>query len=653
MEPTTKTAILLLVFLGVVSHLPTFINPSLLLNRGNDLQEVFWPVFYFIRENFWATGTIPLWNNLFFSGTPLLPDPQFSLFYPLNWLFIIFPTDLAFLVWIPTHTIAAGIFFYFFARYTFRYSFFTSVILGCLYATSARVAGSIEAGHYGLVGAMAWIPMVALSCSQIVKRGQLFWSILLGISLSSLFYLHTVTFILTLVSAGLFSLVLLIITKVSKIVVVLFLLLTGFIISLGLSAAALLPQIEWIPQTTRFLLLENRDVYPKWLSKSEFLTNSISPIFGGDISALETEKLISVGLVVSILGLFGFLWLHYKLKLLVGSVLIVVLLISLNNSSPFYNLLLSQDWYVLQRVSTRIWFLVIIISLILTGITLEKIRKHSVKAMFLLSLIAVYESLFIFYIVTTKPPKVEPQRFVHKDVYEFLKKDNERFRVLCVTRCLSQKQAALYGLELAEGYNTLQQTNYYKYSMHLVQAYWKNYTLVLPPFEIYHFQKLKPHAPTLADLNIKYVISPYQIESDGLLLESKINEHFIYRNSIVKNRVYLEDESKNQANFAKITKYSPNDIQVAVKSSEPNEIILAEVYSPGWKAYIKGKEEVAITEKWGLLRSVKVDAKTEYVDFRYEQDAQKKGFVITLIFASTIIYFSLVRKVNRPKKKIA
>ena len=77
--------------LGLITtlvYLPILVNPELLLERGNDLQEQFWPVFYFVKQHLLEGGSLPLWINLFFSGMPLLPDPQAPLFYLPNIIFL-------------------------------------------------------------------------------------------------------------------------------------------------------------------------------------------------------------------------------------------------------------------------------------------------------------------------------------------------------------------------------------------------------------------------------------------------------------------------------------------------------------------------------------------------------------------------------------
>ena len=134
---------------------------------------------------------------------------------------------------------------------------------------------------------------------------------------------------------------------------------------------------------------------------------------------------------------------------------------------------------------------------------------------------------------------------------------------------------------MVEGYGTLQQINYYQYFIQLSQTYFDKYSLTLPPFEIYNYQEIQPHAPTLGVFNVKYVISLHKLTDPGFVLNKKIDGYFIYQNSLLQPR----------AN-APISIYTPNHIRVDTSRLEKNRIILSEVYNPDWQAYLNGQEKV-------------------------------------------------------------
>lgn len=640
----TKTIILLrqqafvLLTLAVVVfivYLPILLDPNLLLRRNNDLQEQFWPVFYFISDQFWLTKELPFWNNLFFSGTPLLPDPQFPLFYPLNLIFLIFPTAESFIIYFLIHTLMGGAGSYILARKGLGFPKYTSLFAASLYVTSPRLAGYLEAGHYGLVASLAWLPFVALFIIKLFKNPGRFWAILLALSLSALFFTHTINFILVLVATSItFVVMSILMNKAAHSQKSIHLFVFAGFLTIGFTAITLLPQLEWIPNTTRALLLGDRDVYPKWGSHLEFLRAVFAPWLRGkeEMWRLDTEKWLVLGITPSLLALWGFTYLRTKLKLTLLATAGLAVILTLNNISPLYSFLLSQNWYVLMRVSTRIWFIPVLITVFLAAFGFQKLTQNIKNKIVLglIGLLAIGEYLSLSWFWLYKPiPSAD--RFAPKAVYEFLKQDKDRFRVFCVTRCLSQKEAAEYNLELVEGYNTLQQKNYYNQFIQISQVFWDRYTLSLPPFEIYNFREIQPHAPTLAEFNIKYIISPHKLIGENFVPRGKFDSYYVYENNLVKPRAYFPAHGTPNELEAPIIFYSPNLIRVDTTKQKSQQLVLAEVWSPGWNAYLDGEEKVEIQETPNSLRLIEIKPHTQFTEFRYEPESFRIGKWITTI----------------------
>lgn len=631
-----RLVFLILFSCTLLLYSPILINPEVLLERGNDLEHLFWPVFYFIKQQFWANYTLPLWNNLFFSGTPLLPDPQFPLFYPPYILFLILPINIAFLSLIIVHTLLGGIGSYLIAKNIVGLGKFASTFTGILFLFTPRLAGYLEAGHVGLIEATSWLPLVFFAAFKLIQTPKGIWSILLAISLGGVFYTHTIIFILTsLAIIALFGILL----TMRKLNIwpryVFFFLFTAFL-TFGLTAITLLSQIEWMSQTTRFLLLQDRDVYPKWTSFKEFLQTIFAPwTYEGGLGQIDTEKWLTLGITPLLLALFGFFFLKRKLKISVVLVGFIVVLVSLNNISPLYPLFLSLDWYVLGRVATRIWFIPTLLVIFLAGFGLEKLISRKNLRGFIIPLVILVtgESLLLSWVRILKPAPSQ-NNFVPQEVYGYLNEDKDKFRVFCTTRCLSQRTAAEYGLELVEGYNTLQQKNYYNQFIQLSQVFWDHYTLALPPFEIYHFREIQPYAPELADYNVKYVISPHQLTDKKLLRVTQFENYLIYKNTINKNRAYFLGGEK-----APILFYSPNEIIIDTSKHASGEIILAEVWNSGWKAYLNGNEPVLVEQTKSGLRIVQINPTTSFVVFKYEPEIYKTGKNITV---ATILIIILI-----------
>ena len=186
----------LAIFTVVVAYYtPILTNPSLILNRGNDLEEFFWPIFNYVKNSILTSSVVPLWNTLFLAGTPLLPDPQSPIFYVPNLIALILPLDTFFITSFVVHSTVAGVAMYLCSKDGFKFSKTTSLLLATLYIVTPKLAGYLEAGHIGLVYSYSWIPLILLSVIQIIRLPKTKDVILLGVSVALLYYSHLPTLI--------------------------------------------------------------------------------------------------------------------------------------------------------------------------------------------------------------------------------------------------------------------------------------------------------------------------------------------------------------------------------------------------------------------------------------------------------------------------
>ena len=72
-------------------------------------------------------------------------------------------------------------------------------------------------------------------------------------------------------------------------------------------------------------------------------------------------------------------------------------------------------------------------------------------------------------------------------------------------------------------------------------------------------------------------------------------------------------------------------IEIDTSKNISNQLILAEVYSVGWKAYLNGQEEVKVEQTPVALRQVTIKPDTTFVDFKYQSESFKIGSIITSI----------------------
>lgn len=637
----------IILLITTLFYLPIFLKPEIILNRGNDLEEFFWPQISYIKNSIAHYHQIPLWNNLILSGTPLLPDPQALLFYLLNIIFLFSPISFGFISLLFLHTLLGGIGTYLCSRVGFKFSRLSSLFTTLAFILTPKLAGFLEAGHLGLFFSFVWIPYALLSIIKLLKVPNIYWSILLSISLSSVFFNHPISFLIDLSILIPFFGFFLLTKKDSGInkKKALFFLFLSMLLTLGIISISFFPQLEWSKYTTRSLLLEKPDTYPKWDSMGEFLTDVLIPFWRGfdNLWQIDSEKWLTLGIFNSALAFYGFLKLRKSYQISIIVVFLLTVLISLNNISPIYRLLLKQNWFLLMRVSTRVWVVVVVFVIFLAGLGIEKLiqKKWGKNLAFILITLSLVEVTFISWSRLLKP--IRSSISAPDQVYQFIKNDHSIFRVFCPNRCLSQKDTVKNNIETVEGYNTLIQINYYKQSWQLTNSYWDYYSLSIPPIGLYTFKKIQPDPKSLGDFNTKYIISTYSLNDTNFKLSQRIGNFLIYRNSLWKSRSYFWTDDQKIGEDAKIIKYTPNLIRIDTSNSnKTTKVVLASVYSPGWKAYLNGKEEVEVLEKPDTLMLANIKLDTSFVDFKYQPSSFKKGWIISST-TLLIIIFLLIR----------
>lgn len=502
--------ILFLVIPVMVVFLPFLANQNLLLNRNNDLTEFFWPIFYYVKENILNNHQIPYFNNIFFAGTPLLPDPQNPIWYLPNAIFLITNIDTGILISLIAHSLLGSTGAYLVSKHVFKFTKTTSLVMASVFTLSPQLFSYLEAGHWGLFIAWNWLPYLFLSSYKLASKPTKIFVFLFAVSASSIFFNHIVTAFIIALPIALYWLY----KKPSRYIIL------ASIITLMIISPALMAQLKWQPDTTRDLLLTHPEVFPIWRGKSDF----IKSIF---VFNKETEKAITFGIIPSAVAGIGFLSLKRKKKILFGLLFFFLTLIVLNNVSPILPILLKIKFYVLARVSIRVWVLAIFPFLYLFGLGLEKMNKKIIP---IIGILAAVELASIGYQYIQKP--VSERVDIPSEIYEILTNDKEDFRVFCLSRCIPQKKAAVYNLHLVEGYGTLPEKKYFNILQNALNTKWDKYTLSVPPFEAYLYEELQPNADLLLTFNTKYVISKYTLTDENFLLLGKFGEYYTYINTL-------------------------------------------------------------------------------------------------------------------------
>jgi hypothetical protein len=90
-------------------------------------------------------------------------------------------------------------------------------------------------------------------------------------------------------------------------------------------------------------------------------------------------------------------------------------------------------------------------------------------------------------------------------------------------------------------------------------------------------------------------------------------------------------DPEKSGNSAEIKHYSPNEVEVAVKTvNDGGYLLLNDIYFPGWKAYVDG-QRAKIFRANGIFRAVRVDKGRHRVVFKYRPLSVVIGALISLL----------------------
>ncbi|MBI5554990.1 MAG: YfhO family protein [Elusimicrobia bacterium] len=147
-------------------------------------------------------------------------------------------------------------------------------------------------------------------------------------------------------------------------------------------------------------------------------------------------------------------------------------------------------------------------------------------------------------------------------------------------------------------------------------------------------------------LGIKYLVSLRTIADPGLtLIEDRGWK--IYEKKVTLPRIFLTDEAVNRYNnlsammfklkqsisftrSAVTQNYTLNSIRIKARAAQAGTLVLGDVYYPGWRAYVDGKE-TAVFPAYYLFRGIAVPAGEHEVVFTYQPTHFVLGLTVSLV----------------------
>jgi len=326
-------ALLFIVFARVL------LRPQLMVIGSDFIQFYFWE--HFTRSEL-AAGRLPIWNPYFFSGYPLLANPQSLVFYPPAMLLRFVPLGYALGLGIFLHLWWAGVGMYGLTRHQNlnRAAAYMSAITFML---GGVVVTHIEAGHLEWIYTIAWMPWVIWGWQKTLFESGKRAAIFAGVTTAMMFLgggpRVMVCVVLMLVVLGVAWLIDVIRSRAwHSLLMSAGRLTLGGVVTLGSIMPQLLPTLE-------FTNLSSRSSGISLDCTLDFsLTLLDLPMFGvAKISYdvfLEWERNGYIGAIGVLFGLFGILFSWRKMtlwKALLLAWVIVGFLIGVGPVLPFYS----------------------------------------------------------------------------------------------------------------------------------------------------------------------------------------------------------------------------------------------------------------------------------------------------------------------------
>ena len=664
----TKKQILkvVLFLIPALVYVPTFLGSTAIpFGKGafSDLLITHYPNILYLRNSILINLEIPFWSGMIHSGTPFAANPLAGLFYLPGWFAMIFPLPAGLSIVVAAHAVFGTWGMYGFLGQKGIGE--TGRVLGAMiFGLMPKLGAHFGAGHITLLYAIAWTPWF-LYCSGKDKQG---WKT--GTAAGMLFLADPRWAIY----AGFLWVTYDIAHRHPGLGRRAFYYLRASVIALFISAPLLIPLLEFVQLATR-AKLSVRDMLTGSMPFSN-LVGLIIPGSGGNtewyfytggvVLAVFVYQMFKKELVKR--NLFWLIWAAISLILAMGTWGIPADWLS---RIPFLNLL---------RIPARSLFITGMCFSVIAGISIDYIirnKSHNPKtgkvcfgiislglmmaagAIFLTQaehIFILWGFLFfalggILILAMNNNPEKQYLEWLVAGViiidllgaglsaYELEKKANQEqieslseviqdesyFRTYSPSYSVEQYLAAEYGLELADGVDPLHIASYADFMGDATGVHKAEYSVTIPPFETGNpsrdNQGATPNTYLLGMLNVKYVISEFDLNAPGLIPLSIENKSMVYQNEYFLPRAWVEKSGSNQEQLqvnqlgqARVVSKTANSI--LVEAAGPGELVVSEIQYPGWRVYVNGKR-MALNTSHQILRSVSLPEGNHEILFKF------------------------------------
>jgi len=125
--------------------------------------------------------------------------------------------------------------------------------------------------------------------------------------------------------------------------------------------------------------------------------------------------------------------------------------------------------------------------------------------------------------------------------------------------------------------------------------------------------------------------------------------HRVYENQYYAGRAYLVTPSGELKSGVKFLQDKPESVILEASSEEGDRVVLADLYYPGWQAFVNGKP-VTSEVYHGCLRSISLPKGKHIVHWKYSGRIQRVGLILSAIALISLIAFLCNWPILKDKK---
>jgi hypothetical protein len=212
-----------------------------------------------------------------------------------------------------------------------------------------------------------------------------------------------------------------------------------------------------------------------------------------------------------------------------------------------------------------------------------------------------------------------------RELFRINARDLERPGIMLLRR----NQGSIHRLFLVEGYNPLQ----LKRRMVDVQTE-RRFDLLNVKYRIKVDLERKTAGFVLHPTYLPRAFIMHRwrvVESDEKIMETLNSAEFDHRSEVVLEQDPGIDMPAGAAHIeskVEVVEYTPNEIVLAVESSEPGIVVLSEWHYPAWKAWVDGRQVPVLRADYAL-RGVAVEPGAHAIRFTYSSGMFRLGLLIS------------------------